>query len=65
MLETHPSLDPDDDVTGAHRHEPTHPLWGVFGPDPRTFDPAGATPLLKALVEWLDARASEALLLST
>jgi creatinine amidohydrolase len=35
------------------RHDPNHPVYGVFGPDPRGFDPAQAAPLLKASVDWL------------
>jgi len=38
------------------RHDPKHPVWGVFGPDPRRFDPAQAAPLLTASVDWLVAR---------
>ena len=61
-LEAHPANDPQGDVVGAHRHDPTHPLWGVFGPDPRTFDPATAAPLLESITAWLDREASTALL---
>jgi creatinine amidohydrolase len=61
-LEAHPSRDPDDNTVGLHRHDPTHPLWGVFGPDPRSFDPSAAAAVLEALVGWLDAGASQALL---
>jgi creatinine amidohydrolase len=35
------------------RHDRTHPLWGVFGPDPRHFDPADASMLLDATAAWL------------
>ena len=31
-----PSIDPGEDVMGVHRHDPAHPLHGVFGPDPRS-----------------------------
>jgi creatinine amidohydrolase len=34
-----PSNDPDGDVMGNHRHNPSHFLYGVFGPDPRMFEP--------------------------
>ena len=47
-----PANDPGGDVMGAHRHDPTHPLHGVFGPDPRVFDPAAATALLDEIVAW-------------
>jgi creatinine amidohydrolase len=47
-----PSNDPDGDVMGKHRHDPAHPLYGVFGPDPRTFDPDRAGDLLEEVVAW-------------
>jgi creatinine amidohydrolase len=57
-LSESPSIDPDGDVTGDHRHDPTHPLWGIFGADPRGFDRAGATSLLDVLVQWLSVKAN-------
>jgi creatinine amidohydrolase len=57
----HPSHDPAGNVTGPQRHDPAHPLWGVFGPDPRDFDTTAAGPLLQTLVDWLDTSAAEAL----
>jgi creatinine amidohydrolase len=45
---------PTHDVDmGEMRHDPSHPIWGVFGPDPRRLDPATAQPLLDASVTWL------------
>lgn len=41
------------DTWEAGRHDPTHPIWGVVGPDPRNYDPAQAKPLLDACVDWL------------
>lgn len=38
------------------RHDPKHPVWGVFGPDPRAFDPKQGPALLAASVDWLIAR---------
>ena len=35
------------------RHDPKHPVWGVFGPDPRGFDPRLASTLLASSVDWL------------
>ena len=52
-INTHPSFDPDGNGHGAHRHDPTHPLYGVFGPDPRTLDPDAAPQLAEELVDWL------------
>lgn len=61
-------LDPDEpapDPVGAlgfdHRHDPTHPLWGVMGPDPRGYDPDQAQPLLEAVVAWTRAEVDKAL----
>jgi creatinine amidohydrolase len=48
-----PSIDPDGDEMGPQRHNPAHPLYGIFGPDPRRFDPAAAPALLGAMVDWL------------
>jgi creatinine amidohydrolase len=42
-----------DDPFGPQRHDPDHPLWGVFGPDPRNFDTQAAYGLLDSLVAWL------------
>jgi creatinine amidohydrolase len=47
-----PSVDPDGNVHGNHRHDPAHPLHGIFGPDPRHFDPAAAAGLLDDVVIW-------------
>jgi creatinine amidohydrolase len=38
------------------RHEPNHPVFGVFGPDPRGFDLSRAAKLLAVAVDWLAAR---------
>lgn len=43
----------DEDDFGEARHDPAHPLWGVFGPDPRHFRQEQAGPLLDAAVKWL------------
>ncbi|GAA4664295.1 creatininase family protein [Frondihabitans cladoniiphilus] len=49
----HPAIDPSGDVAGPQRHDPSHPLWGVFGPDPRGADLGLAPALYDHLVEWL------------
>ena len=46
-------LPPSENNFGETRHDPKHPIYGVFGPDPRNFDPANALPLLEASVAWL------------
>jgi creatinine amidohydrolase len=51
-IEQAPADDPGGDVLGAHRHDPGHPLYGVFGPDPRGFDPEQAGELLDEIVSW-------------
>jgi creatinine amidohydrolase len=51
-LEDAPANDPGGDDRGEHRHSPSHPLHGVFGPDPRRFDPTRATDLLEDVVDW-------------
>jgi creatinine amidohydrolase len=40
------------------RHNPKHPVFGVFGPDPRGFEPSRAAILLAAAVDWLADRAA-------
>ncbi|NBZ89807.1 creatininase family protein [Rhodobacteraceae bacterium CYK-10] len=52
-VSTAPALDPDDNPMGPQRHDPGHPLYGIFGPDPRTFRMSQAEPLLGAMVNWL------------
>jgi creatinine amidohydrolase len=48
--------DPSDDDEGT-RHDPSHELWGVFGPDPRRFDPSAGAALLDVAANWLARRA--------
>jgi creatinine amidohydrolase len=55
-----PSVDPGGDVMGSHRHDPEHPLHGVFGPDPRLFQPARAGDLLGELVSWTVGQVDQA-----
>ncbi len=56
-----PACDPAGDTRGAHRHQSDHPLWGVFGPDPRGYDLGAAQQLLEAQVSWLAAAADRSL----
>ena len=44
---------PDEDPFGLQRHDPTHALHGIFGPDPRLFNTADASELLHCSVSWL------------
>lgn len=57
-VDAHPANDPGDDPYGLHRHEATHPLWGVFGPDPRVADLGAGPALLAHFGEWLSGEAS-------
>jgi len=52
-IEIAPSVDPHGDPMGRQRHDPQHPLYGIFGPDPRRFNPAASAALLESLVDWL------------
>ena len=61
QLDKLPSIDKapipsGEDDFGEIRHNPTHPIWGVFGPDPRRLDGAQAHSLLEASVVWLLAQ---------
>jgi creatinine amidohydrolase len=53
-LTSAPLVQGDSDF-GNMRHNPDHPIYGVFGPDPRAFDATQAQPLLNASVSWLAA----------
>ncbi len=46
----------DENVFGEDRHNPSHPIYGVFGPDPRHYAKSKAGPLLAACVQWLVAQ---------
>jgi len=37
----------------ATRHDPKHPLYGIFGPDPRGFDASSAPRMIDAAADWL------------
>ena len=51
-----PSVDPGGDQMGPQRHDPAHPLYGIFGPDPRAYNSSQAPALLDAMVAWLVGR---------
>ena len=38
---------------GADRHRADHPLYGVFGPDPRRLRFDDAEPLVQYLIDWV------------
>lgn len=40
-------------ASGAQRHDPSHPLWGVFGQDPREANLDESRELGIAVVSWL------------
>lgn len=58
-IDAHPANDPDGDAYGLHRHERAHPLWGVFGPDPRRADLPSGRSLLTHFGAWLAAAARD------
>lgn len=43
----------ESDPYGFQRHDPAHPLYGIFGADPCSFTPETSIRLLDGLVEWL------------
>jgi creatinine amidohydrolase len=53
--------EPLTDDFADSRHDPDHPLWGVFGPDPRNYDPSRADDALAAIATWLAHQAETAL----
>lgn len=58
-LASAPSIDPGGNEMGPQRHDPGHPLFGIFGPDPRRYDPGRSAALLDAMVEWVVSRVRE------
>lgn len=50
----------EGDTWAEGRHDPSHPIWGVIGPDPRRFDPARSEQLLAACVAWLISEVQKA-----
>ncbi|MFM6967973.1 MAG: creatininase family protein [Microbacteriaceae bacterium] len=56
-----PSVDPDGDPYGVHRHDPDHVLWGVFGPDPRNFRAEDADALTITISDAIERAVSDAL----
>lgn len=57
-LAQNPSIDPEGNKFGSHRHNTGHALWGVFGPDPRELDLSQAPELLADLVKWISGLAA-------
>jgi creatinine amidohydrolase len=51
----------DENDFGEVRHDPQHPIYGVFGPDPRHLTPDKAAPLLEACVTWLAGQVRDSL----
>lgn len=50
-----PANDPDGNAWGPQRGEPRHPLYGIYGTDPRTATPEQGADLLRRLVDWVVA----------
>lgn len=49
----------NEDPFGVQRHRPDHPLYGIFGPDPRSFSHSDAGILLQSAVNWLVSKVRE------
>lgn len=45
---------PETDDFEETRHDPKHPLWGIFGPDPRVFSASTPRVLDKMVVQLID-----------
>jgi creatinine amidohydrolase len=54
-----PVEDDEEDPFGLQRHEPDHVLWGIFGPDPRNYDPMLAESLVHKLCDAIVAEVSK------
>jgi creatinine amidohydrolase len=54
-----PPAGPATDDWDESRHDTDHPLWGVIGPDPRTFDPTVADATLATIANWLASVAAQ------
>lgn len=52
-VKEHPSVDPEGDLFGPHRHGVDHALWGVFGPDPRESNFEDSMRLLETYQRWV------------
>jgi creatinine amidohydrolase len=46
---------PDADSWSPRRHDPDHPLYGIFGPDPRAYDSVRGPKVLAQAVSWVTA----------
>jgi creatinine amidohydrolase len=60
-IQEFPVEDFDEDVFGLQRHDPDHILWGIFGPDPRNYDPELAEALVTKLSHALEQAVLKAL----
>ena len=56
-----PIEDVDENPYGLQRHDPDHVLWGIFGPDPRNYDPDIAEALVNKLSGAVELEVSKAL----
>jgi creatinine amidohydrolase len=52
---------PDSDSWSGDRHNPSHPLYGIMGPDPRRYDPDAAAHLVDTAARWLTSIGRDAL----
>ena len=50
-----------DDTWEAGRHDQLHPLWGVIGADPRSYEAHQGPSLIAACTKWLLGRVASEL----
>lgn len=60
-IEDHPGDLPGQSSNGPQRRDPSHPLFGIMGTDPRTLDAAQAQDLTDQLTGWIVEHANAAL----
>jgi len=57
----HPGDAPGQPSNGPQRRDPSHPLYGIMGTDPRTLDAAQAQDLTDRMTRWIADQARAAL----
>jgi len=60
-IEEHPGDAPGQSAAGPQRRDPSHPLYGIMGADPRTVNAEQAHALTDRLIIWIAQRAQAAL----
>jgi len=60
-LDDHPGDAPGQLSNGPQRRDPSHPLFGIMGSDPRTLNAAQAEDLTRRLTDWIVTQACRAI----